>query len=293
MQSYTEIPDTESLTVSRSLLLDNDKSVMSCFSGTTFPTSNLQVGMLCVRTDQNKLYELKDATPTWQFIIDLDMVAPWGQFPDLGAGVDLNALTDSGWYHQNNNASATLALHYPAALGGKLEVFTDGLMIYQTYQIYNSGELYVRTKYDTTWNPWRKQFDSTNLTSLSQLTNDTGALPAVRGAMTAYREIDVAANSGLAFNLDCNAANVFDITLTGNCTFAITNPPPATQVFSMTLKLTQDATGSRAVTWPASVIWPNGVAPSLTTTANKTDFVSLSTFDGGATWFGFPGQRNF
>ena len=53
-----------------------------------------------------------------------------------------------------------------------------------------------------------------------------------------------------------------------------------------TLALKQDATGSRLVTWPANVRWSSGVAPTLTTAANKTDYVEFvydglsSTFDG-------------
>ena len=45
---------------------------MSCNSGTIFPTQNLEVGMLCLRTDQNKLYQLKDKDPTWIQIADLN-----------------------------------------------------------------------------------------------------------------------------------------------------------------------------------------------------------------------------
>ena len=71
MQSYTEIPSSATLQESRGLLLNNDKTIMSCNSGTAFPTTNLQVGMLCFRTDQNKLYELKSDGKTWHMIADL------------------------------------------------------------------------------------------------------------------------------------------------------------------------------------------------------------------------------
>lgn len=71
MQSYTEIASTETLANSLSLLLNNFKTAISSSSGTAFPTANLQVGMPCFRTDQNKLYLLKDATPTWYLLLDL------------------------------------------------------------------------------------------------------------------------------------------------------------------------------------------------------------------------------
>jgi len=41
------------------------------------------------------------------------------------------------------------------------------------------------------------------------------------------------------------------------------------------LTLIQDGTGGRTVTWPATVKWPGGVAPTLTTTANARDKVAL------------------
>ena len=37
------------------------------------------------------------------------------------------------------------------------------------------------------------------------------------------------------------------------------------------LKLTQDGTGSRTVTWFATISWPGAVTPTLTTTLNKSD----------------------
>ena len=71
MQSYTEIPSSQSLQSSLLLLLNNDKTAISCNSGSAFPTTNLQAGMLCYRTDQRKLYILRDTVPTWMVIADL------------------------------------------------------------------------------------------------------------------------------------------------------------------------------------------------------------------------------
>lgn len=75
MQQFVNVQSTETLTNSRAELINNDLTVMSCNSGTSFPTTNLQVGMLCLRTDLNQLYQLKDLTPTWIMIFDLAQVA--------------------------------------------------------------------------------------------------------------------------------------------------------------------------------------------------------------------------
>lgn len=83
------------------------------------------------------------------------------------------------------------------------------------------------------------------------------------------------------------------LTLTGNVTLTITNPPASGSAGTMTLKLIQDATGSRTVTWPAAVDWAGGTAPTLSTGANDVDFVSLITHDAGTTWYGFLGGLDF
>lgn len=71
MQSYTEIPASETLRNSRQKLLDNDKTAISCNSGPAFPTINLQPGMLCFRTDEQKLYQLNADGATWVELFDL------------------------------------------------------------------------------------------------------------------------------------------------------------------------------------------------------------------------------
>lgn len=79
------------------------------------------------------------------------------------------------------------------------------------------------------------------------------------------------------------------ITLTANCTLTF---PTATAGNSFLLTLVQDGTGSRTVTWPASVRWPGGVAPTLTTTASKIDRFTFIC-DDGSTWTGFAAGMNF
>ena len=44
-------------------------------------------------------------------------------------------------------------------------------------------------------------------------------------------------------------------------------------------------TGGYAITWPGSVVWPSGTAPSFTTTAGTVSIVTLFTIDGGTTWY--------
>jgi hypothetical protein len=104
--------------------------------------------------------------------------------------------------------------------------------------------------------------------------------------MQRYRENVTTGSSSTSYAVDLSTANIFDITMTGNCTFTFTNPPSSGVSYSFMLILDQDATGSRTATWPASVKWPNGSTPTLTTTANKTDILNFITVDGGTTYYG-------
>jgi hypothetical protein len=126
---------------------------------------------------------------------------------------------------------------------------------------------------------------TTNTTSVTLPTS--GTLATLSGSVltslevTTYKETLTVANTGSAYTIDLSVTNSFELTLTANCTFTISNPPASGKLGSITLFLKQDATGSRTVTWPASVIWPGGTAPTLTTTASHVDVIVLTTTDGG------------
>jgi hypothetical protein len=87
-----------------------------------------------------------------------------------------------------------------------------------------------------------------------------------------FDEVYSNGNSGTAKTIDWTLGNKQSITMTGNCTFTFTAP---TGPCDVRLKITQDGTGGRAITWPTSVKWPGGVAPTLSTTANDLNVVSL------------------
>lgn len=68
--------------------------------------------------------------------------------------------------------------------------------------------------------------------------------------------------------------------LTGNITITLAAATPGW--YALVFK--QDATGSRTLTWTTTILWSGGTVPTWTTTANKTDVISLF-FDGTA-WYG-------
>lgn len=93
----------------------------------------------------------------------------------------------------------------------------------------------------------------------------TGQYWSVRNALT----------DGATIALDWNNGNVQSVTLGGNRTFTFANPKDGGRYM---LIIKQDATGSRTLTWP-TIKWQGGTTPTLTTTANKYDIISL-VYDG-------------
>lgn len=115
-----------------------------------------------------------------------------------------------------------------------------------------------------------------NIDNGSSTITTTGKVTAGEAEFTndAYFDAEVDnGNSGAADTIDWTAGNKQKSTLTGNCTFTF-SPEPSGPC-NLVLKLVQDATGSRTVTWPADVKWPGGTAPTLTTAANSIDIVSF------------------
>lgn len=94
-----------------------------------------------------------------------------------------------------------------------------------------------------------------------------------------------------ATSLDLSAANLFQHTLTGNVTFSFTNPSSSPAGNSFVLVIVQDATGGRTVTWPASVLWDSGTAPTISSSANAVDLFTFISPDGGTTWYGLTGAQ--
>jgi len=95
--------------------------------------------------------------------------------------------------------------------------------------------------------------------------------------------VNTVASSGTACTLpDVTTATLNSVTLTGNCTFTF---PTAAAGKGFAIQLTQDSTGSRTATWPATVKWSNGTAPTLSTTPGHADVVSFLCTD-GSTWLG-------
>jgi len=86
-----------------------------------------------------------------------------------------------------------------------------------------------------------------------------------------------------AHDVDLTLGNVQTYTLSGNQTLTFSNPPASGSAGSFTLLVTNGA--SATLTWPTSVDWAGGTAPTLT--ASGIDILTFTTIDGGTIWYGF------
>jgi hypothetical protein len=128
--------------------------------------------------------------------------------------------------------------------------------------------------------------DATKNSATVTLTNKT----VEAGTFTnGYTEESFTSTPTSTITLDLANGSVQIITLGGNITYTFPTPVAGKSFF---LVQKQDGTGSRTVTWPASVKWPAGTAPTLTSTASRADKFVFTAID-GSSWLGSVAGQNY
>lgn len=94
---------------------------------------------------------------------------------------------------------------------------------------------------------------------------------------------------GATITWDLDADPIATITLGGNRTLNFIN---ARAGGTYLLRVIQDGTGSRTLTWNAGILWPDATDPTLTTTASGEDVFSFAAFD-STNLYGFTGGQAF
>lgn len=90
--------------------------------------------------------------------------------------------------------------------------------------------------------------------------------------------------------LDCSLGNVHHITMpAGNITIALSNTTAGQCII---IRILQDGTGSRTVTWFTTIKWAGGSAPTLTTTASKADTFGFEVTTAGSAYDGYVVGQN-
>ncbi len=101
----------------------------------------------------------------------------------------------------------------------------------------------------------------------------------------------VSSSSG-TLTIDCEAANVFQVTLSENVTtLTVSNPPASGTAYGFILRVVQDST-ARTITWPASFKFTNGIEPTVSTGSGAIDVYGFFTTDGGSTWYSFTAGQD-
>ena len=104
---------------------------------------------------------------------------------------------------------------------------------------------------------------------------------------------DTITSTSNAITADCSSATVFYHVLTENTTFTFSNPPSSGESTAIAIQIVQDSGGSGyTVTWPSSVNWASGTAPTLTSDANAVDWFVFVAHDGGTNWYGFTAGQD-
>jgi len=231
---------------------------------------------------------------------------PWRFFySDTDGDVTELALGADGTYLKSNGAAAAPTFATPAGGGDVLKVGTpadsqvgvwtgDGTLEGAASLTYDGANLQLTGDIGSTGAKITKGW-FTDLTvandiagtatgNLVDLIDDT--TPTLGG------ELDAGAHS-IGFTqqsttgdgtttIDWKLGNKFYFTFGAQSdTFTFT---PPTNPGNLLLVLKQDGTGSRLATWPATVMWPAGTAPTLTTTAAGIDICSF--YWDGTNYFG-------
>lgn len=89
-----------------------------------------------------------------------------------------------------------------------------------------------------------------------------------------------ATGSGGTLAVSFASGNIVNLTLNASTTVTLAGHVVGTYIF----QITQGGVGSYTLTWPASVKWSGGTAPTLTTTVGKTDIITL--YHDGTSFFG-------
>jgi len=123
-------------------------------------------------------------------------------------------------------------------------------------------------------------------TNIGANTTGTGVFSSLETEGGFTEDAEAITSSSNAATLDLSTATNFTHDLTENVTYTFSNPASSGKASAFTLKVVQDST-DRTITWPASVDWAGGTAPTISTGSGATDYYVFITTDGGTNYYGF------
>lgn len=115
-----------------------------------------------------------------------------------------------------------------------------------------------------------------NFNTVLNCANGAVQLSGVNAWSAGQSSAPVALTFGSTITPNFSGGNIFTVTLTGNATLA--NPTNLVAGQCGQIFITQDATGSRTLSYGSDWKFPGGTAPTLTTTAGATDVLSFCSW---------------
>ncbi len=108
---------------------------------------------------------------------------------------------------------------------------------------------------------------------------------------SAFVGVVTAAQSGTT-TIDLSLGNAIYFTQDTDTTVAFANTSTTQKLKFIRVK--DDTTDARTITWPSSIIWNGGTAPTLidSSDANDVQIFNLTTIDQGVTWYGYEAMKN-
>jgi hypothetical protein len=109
--------------------------------------------------------------------------------------------------------------------------------------------------------------------------------------LASYEGAAAVATTSTAYTIPDLTRNIRRLTLDDNTTITlpVTTSIPTDAVYSVTIKVKQDATGSRTLAWASganSIKWDNGSAPAPASGANEETIYQFMIIGGETTWYG-------
>lgn len=126
----------------------------------------------------------------------------------------------------------------------------------------------------------------------AQVVNDETTAAALASLANTKAEADVlvSVTASAITALDLGTGNVFKVGLDLSTTITFVNPPATLEPFSFTGLFT--ILGNYTITWPDSIRWVGGIAPTLSSEINKQDAFVFVTLDNGVSYIGFVAGQN-
>jgi len=167
---------------------------------------------------------------------------------------------------------ALVAADLPLAFGNLTDAGTDGITVTGgTGAVIGSGTSLSQHVADASHNGYLSSTDWNTFNGKAPTASPAFTTQVTFGNYHMEPGENNAGNSSTAQTIDWSIKSSQLSTLTGNVVYTFTNPQAGG---AYVLRIATGA-GSFTVTWPGSVLWAGGTAPTITATASKVDLINF------------------